>query len=75
MVTAGANQAMFSLMLTLLNPKDKAVIFKPYYFNALMVSLPKILKFYFINKILIKYFAESLGPSPETQSNDCSVKE
>ena len=36
MVTAGANQALASLMLTLLDPGDKAVIFKPYYFNALM---------------------------------------
>jgi hypothetical protein len=36
MVTAGANQALASLMLTLLDPADKAVLFKPYYFNALM---------------------------------------
>ena len=36
MVTAGANQALASLMLTLLDPHNKAVLFKPYYFNALM---------------------------------------
>jgi aspartate/methionine/tyrosine aminotransferase len=36
MVTAGANQGLSSLMLTLLDPHDRAVLFKPYYFNALM---------------------------------------
>lgn len=36
MVTAGANQGLASLMLTLLDPPDKTVLFKPYYFNALM---------------------------------------
>ena len=36
MVTAGANQALTSLMLTLLDPPDRAVLFRPYYFNALM---------------------------------------
>ena len=36
MVTAGANQALASLMLTLLDPSDRSVMFKPYYFNALM---------------------------------------
>ena len=36
MVTAGANQALTSIMLTLLDPPDKAVLFRPYYFNALM---------------------------------------
>ncbi|KAK9918752.1 hypothetical protein WJX75_006606 [Coccomyxa subellipsoidea] len=35
-VTAGANQGLTSLMLTLLDPSDRAVLFKPYYFNALM---------------------------------------
>lgn len=35
-VTAGANQALASLMLTLLDPSDRTVMFKPYYFNALM---------------------------------------
>lgn len=35
-VTAGANQGLASLMLTLLDPPDRAVLFKPYYFNALM---------------------------------------
>ncbi len=35
-VTAGANQGLTSLMLTLLDPADRAVLFKPYYFNALM---------------------------------------
>lgn len=35
-VTAGANQGLTSLMLTLLDPTDRAVLFKPYYFNALM---------------------------------------
>lgn len=36
MVTAGANQALANLMLTLLDPIDRSVIFAPYYFNALM---------------------------------------
>ena len=36
MVTAGANQALTSIMLTLLDPPDRAVLFRPYYFNALM---------------------------------------
>ncbi|KAK9799726.1 hypothetical protein WJX73_004729 [Symbiochloris irregularis] len=36
MVTAGANQALASLMLTLMDPQDRSVMFKPYYFNALM---------------------------------------
>jgi aspartate/methionine/tyrosine aminotransferase len=36
MVTAGANQALVSLMLTLLDPSDRAVLFRPYYFNTLM---------------------------------------
>lgn len=31
MVTAGANQALTSIMLTLLDPPDKAVLFRPYY--------------------------------------------
>ncbi len=35
-VTAGANQALVSLMLTLLDPIDRAVLFRPYYFNTLM---------------------------------------
>ena len=35
-MTAGANQALVSLMLTLLDPSDRAVLFRPYYFNTLM---------------------------------------
>ena len=35
-VTAGANQALASLMITLLDPDDRSVLFRPYYFNALM---------------------------------------
>lgn len=35
-VTAGANQALASLMITLLDPQDRTVVFRPYYFNALM---------------------------------------
>lgn len=35
-VTAGANQALASLMITLLDPEDRTVVFRPYYFNALM---------------------------------------
>ena len=35
-VTSGANQALASLMITLLDPTDRTVMFKPYYFNALM---------------------------------------
>ena len=36
MVTAGANQAFTNVVLTLLDAKDKVVLFKPYYFNHLM---------------------------------------
>ena len=36
MVTAGANQAFTNVILTLLDAKDKVVLFKPYYFNHLM---------------------------------------
>lgn len=36
MVTAGANQAFTNVVLTLLDTKDKVVLFKPYYFNHLM---------------------------------------
>lgn len=35
-MTAGANQALASLMITLLDPSDRTVMFRPYYFNALM---------------------------------------
>ena len=36
MVTAGANQAFVNLVLGLLDPGDKVVLFRPYYFNHLM---------------------------------------
>lgn len=36
MVTAGANQAFVNLVLTLLDPSDRVVLFVPYYFNHLM---------------------------------------
>lgn len=36
MVTAGANQAFVNVVLTLLNPNDRVVLFVPYYFNHLM---------------------------------------
>ncbi|KAK7325197.1 hypothetical protein VNO77_29355 [Canavalia gladiata] len=36
MVTAGANQAFVSLVLTLCDPGDSVVMFAPYYFNAYM---------------------------------------
>ena len=40
-VTTGANQGLAALMITLLDAEDKAVLFRPYYFNALMaVGLP-----------------------------------
>ena len=35
-VTAGANQAIAMLIITLVDPSDKVIMFKPYYFNALM---------------------------------------
>ena len=35
-VTTGANQGVAALMITLLDPSDYAVVFKPYYFNARM---------------------------------------
>ncbi|KAL3678465.1 hypothetical protein R1sor_021421 [Riccia sorocarpa] len=34
MVTAGANQALANLVLTLCDPEDSVVMFVPYYFNA-----------------------------------------
>ncbi|KAL2610016.1 hypothetical protein R1flu_028589 [Riccia fluitans] len=34
MVTAGANQALVNLVLTLCDPEDTVVMFVPYYFNA-----------------------------------------
>lgn len=36
MVTAGANQAFVNVVLTLLDPSDRVVLFVPYYFNHLM---------------------------------------
>ena len=36
MVTAGANQAFVNIVLTLLDAGDRAVLFRPYYFNHLM---------------------------------------
>ncbi|KAG6542666.1 hypothetical protein Mapa_015901 [Marchantia paleacea] len=36
MVTAGANQALVNLVLTLCDPEDSVVMFVPYYFNAYM---------------------------------------
>ena len=36
MVTAGANQAFTNIVLTLLDPGDRIVLFVPYYFNHLM---------------------------------------
>jgi len=44
MVTVGANQAYVNTVLTLLQDTDKAVVFKPYYFNhvmALQMTLPE----------------------------------
>ena len=44
MVTTGANQAYVNTVLTLLQDTDKAVVFKPYYFNhvmALQMTLPE----------------------------------
>lgn len=35
-VTAGANQALSSCMLALVDPEDSVCIFKPYYFNCLV---------------------------------------
>ena len=43
MVTVGANQAYVNTVLTLLQDSDKAVVFRPYYFNhvmALQMTLP-----------------------------------
>ena len=42
-VTAGANQALSSCMLALVDPEDSVCIFKPYYFNCL-VSLAPLIK-------------------------------
>ena len=36
MVTAGANQACMNAVLTLLDPGDRAVLFRPHYFNHAM---------------------------------------
>lgn len=36
MVTAGANQAFVNIVLSLLDPGSRVVLFKPYYFNHLM---------------------------------------
>jgi aspartate/methionine/tyrosine aminotransferase len=36
MVTSGANQAFTNIVLTLLDPCDRIVLFVPYYFNHLM---------------------------------------
>ena len=36
MVTAGANQAFTNVAVALLDAADRAVLFKPYYFNHLM---------------------------------------
>jgi len=36
MVTAGANQAFVNVVLTLCDPSDRVVLFRPYYFNHLM---------------------------------------
>lgn len=36
MVTAGANQAFFNVVVTLCDPEDTVVLFKPYYFNHQM---------------------------------------
>jgi aromatic aminotransferase len=36
MITSGANQAYMNCVLTLLQPKDFAVVFAPYYFNHVM---------------------------------------
>ncbi len=35
-VAAGANQAFVNIVLTLLDADDRAVLFRPYYFNHLM---------------------------------------
>ena len=37
MVTTGANQAFVNVVLSLLDAGDKAVLFKPYYFNGQVV--------------------------------------
>ena len=34
MVTSGANQAFTNLVLTLLDARDRVVLFAPYYFNV-----------------------------------------
>lgn len=36
MVTSGANQAFVNLVVTLVDAKDRVVLFAPYYFNHLM---------------------------------------
>lgn len=36
MVTSGANQAFVNLVLSLVDAKDRVVLFAPYYFNHLM---------------------------------------
>ncbi len=36
MVTSGANQAFTNVVLTLLDPGDRVILFVPYYFNHLM---------------------------------------
>ena len=37
MITAGANQAFVNVVVGLLDAQDRCVLFKPYYFNHLMV--------------------------------------
>ena len=63
-VTAGANQAIAMLIITLVDPSDKVIMFKPYYFNALMAvsHLPRIsmLPFLPVLAILLLKTAQSM---------------
>ena len=63
-MTAGANQALVSLMLTLLDPSDRAVLFRPYYFNTLMAI--QVLVHFWCRLACLSAPYHSLQPLPVT---------
>ena len=59
MITAGANQAFVNVVVALLDAQDRCVLFKPYYFNHLMVR-PRGLPAFVISKHSAHWSSRSL---------------
>ena len=60
-VTAGANQALSSCMLALVDPQDSVCIFKPYYFNCLVRGLASFISHQIFPQALFNDGAKAPG--------------